>query len=446
VSPLHLSRSRGVGEDRGLADVSVRPARATDAEAAARAQLASWAETGRSTRVLAAASVSELAEAWTEAIVRPPSPRHRVSWPSTADVVVGVAATAPHDDRDADPRDEGALMTLTVAPVARAAVTGRGCSRRGRHAAEAGFDTAYAWVPDERGLDFLVQAGWAEDGARRPSTSTGPGTVLAEEIRLVTDVRPGRDAPSGWPLRHDRRNVERRVDNDSATSRTRRVVDRRGSWHVRRLVRRTRCHQRSERPADVHPVGARLHRRQPVRVRGHRGSRRSPWSGRRPLSCSGSETCCTACGSALSWMPGHPCASSSPPSSSSTRRQRWLSATKTPPSLVPHGLAFWATGLAVYVLWNLATLVGALGATALGDPKTFGLDAAVGAAFLALLWPRVQKPSACRRRAGRCGGGAAPDTVRDARRPVLVAGLVAVAVGLRAPSRVLATQTAAGSS
>ena len=35
-----------VGQDRGMADVSVRPARVTDAEAAARAQLASWAEDG----------------------------------------------------------------------------------------------------------------------------------------------------------------------------------------------------------------------------------------------------------------------------------------------------------------------------------------------------------------------------------------------------------------
>ena len=52
-------------------------------------------------------------------------------------------------------------------------------------------------------------------------------------------------------------------------------------------------------------------------------------------------------------------------------------------------LAFWSTGFAVFALWNLATLLGAVGATALGDPKKFGLDAAVGAAFLGLLWPRL---------------------------------------------------------
>jgi 4-azaleucine resistance transporter AzlC len=51
---------------------------------------------------------------------------------------------------------------------------------------------------------------------------------------------------------------------------------------------------------------------------------------------------------------------------------------------------FLATGLAVFVLWNAATLGGALAGTALGDPRTYGLDAAVGAAFLALLWPRLR--------------------------------------------------------
>jgi predicted branched-subunit amino acid permease len=52
-------------------------------------------------------------------------------------------------------------------------------------------------------------------------------------------------------------------------------------------------------------------------------------------------------------------------------------------------LAFWTTGLAVFVFWNLATLLGALGAEALSDPAVLGLDAAAPAAFLALLAPRV---------------------------------------------------------
>jgi predicted branched-subunit amino acid permease len=52
-------------------------------------------------------------------------------------------------------------------------------------------------------------------------------------------------------------------------------------------------------------------------------------------------------------------------------------------------VGFWATGLGVYFFWNLFTLVGALGAKALGSPAAWGLDGAVPAAFLALVWPRL---------------------------------------------------------
>ena len=50
---------------------------------------------------------------------------------------------------------------------------------------------------------------------------------------------------------------------------------------------------------------------------------------------------------------------------------------------------FWTTALVLYVGWNLATLVGALAGDALGDVRTWGLDAVAAAAFLGLLWPRL---------------------------------------------------------
>ncbi|TME69728.1 MAG: AzlC family ABC transporter permease [Chloroflexi bacterium] len=53
-------------------------------------------------------------------------------------------------------------------------------------------------------------------------------------------------------------------------------------------------------------------------------------------------------------------------------------------------LAFWSTGLALFTLWNLGTLVGALATHALSNPKVLGLDAAPPAAFLALLAPRLR--------------------------------------------------------
>ncbi|MFF2862388.1 AzlC family ABC transporter permease [Streptomyces rubiginosohelvolus] len=53
-------------------------------------------------------------------------------------------------------------------------------------------------------------------------------------------------------------------------------------------------------------------------------------------------------------------------------------------------IGFTVTGLTLYVLWNLTTLVGALGAEALGDTNAWGLDAASPAVFLALLAPMLR--------------------------------------------------------
>ncbi len=71
-------------------------------------------------------------------------------------------------------------------------------------------------------------------------------------------------------------------------------------------------------------------------------------------------------------------------------------------------IGFLTTGATILVLWNLATLVGALAGSAIGDPSAYGLDAAVGAAFLALLWPRLH----------------------DARNRIVALAAVAVALGL----------------
>jgi len=49
-------------------------------------------------------------------------------------------------------------------------------------------------------------------------------------------------------------------------------------------------------------------------------------------------------------------------------------------------IAFWFTGLTLFTFWNLGTLIGALTGSAI-DPKTFGLDAAFPAGFVAMVWP-----------------------------------------------------------
>lgn len=63
--------------------------------------------------------------------------------------------------------------------------------------------------------------------------------------------------------------------------------------------------------------------------------------------------------------------------------------------------AFLATGISVFVFWNLGTLAGALLGSGLGDPRALGLDAMFPAAFLALLAPQLARPEA--RRAAVCG-------------------------------------------
>ena len=91
---------------------------------------------------------------------------------------------------------------------------------------------------------------------------------------------------------------------------------------------------------------------------------------------------------------------------------------------------FLSTGLTIFVLWNLATLVGAVAGEALGDPRAYGLDAAVGGAFLALLWPRLTTPF--NRVAAVLGAVVALALVplTPAGVPVLAAAVVAVGLGL----------------
>lgn len=89
-------------------------------------------------------------------------------------------------------------------------------------------------------------------------------------------------------------------------------------------------------------------------------------------------------------------------------------------------LGFTVTGASLYALWNLTTLLGALGASALGDPDRWGLDAAGPAVFLALLTPMVK---------GRAERAVAALAVllALAALPVLPAGVPVLVAALAAP-------------
>jgi 4-azaleucine resistance transporter AzlC len=91
---------------------------------------------------------------------------------------------------------------------------------------------------------------------------------------------------------------------------------------------------------------------------------------------------------------------------------------------------FWYGGGILFVLWNLTTLIGALAGAQLGDPKSYGLDAASSAAFLALLWPRLSSMMTRVVAVGAAALAVAVVPLVPAGVPVMVAGLAAVLAGL----------------
>lgn len=101
------------------------------------------------------------------------------------------------------------------------------------------------------------------------------------------------------------------------------------------------------------------------------------------------------------------------------------------------------TGVSVFLLWNLFTLLGAIGGTVLGDPRTYGLDAAVGAAFLALLWPRLSDPDGRALALTAAAVALLVVPLAPAGVPVLAAGGTALVAGLLAPRRASAPEEAA---
>jgi predicted branched-subunit amino acid permease len=99
------------------------------------------------------------------------------------------------------------------------------------------------------------------------------------------------------------------------------------------------------------------------------------------------------------------------------------------PEVAASRLGFWVTGAAVFVLWNLMTLVGAIVGNALGDPKRYGLDAAAASAFLALLWPRLKGGEARAVAVAAAFVAIVLSPFVPAGVPVLAAGLAAVVGG-----------------
>jgi len=101
----------------------------------------------------------------------------------------------------------------------------------------------------------------------------------------------------------------------------------------------------------------------------------------------------------------------------------------------PRGLqamreGFWFTGFGVFIFWNLFTLAGAVGAKAMGDPSAWGLDAAVPAAFLGLVWPRLNNSTDKTLAIVAAVFAIATTPFLSAGLPIIGTALLAVAAGL----------------
>ena len=56
---------------------------------------------------------------------------------------------------------------------------------------------------------------------------------------------------------------------------------------------------------------------------------------------------------------------------------------------------FYTVGILLFGFWQVGTLIGALAGGAIGDPKRYGIDTALPAALLAMLWPQLESRRAC---------------------------------------------------
>ena len=97
-------------------------------------------------------------------------------------------------------------------------------------------------------------------------------------------------------------------------------------------------------------------------------------------------------------------------------------------------LGFWLTGIAVFAFWNVFTFVGAVVGSQLGNPTDWGLDAAAAAAFLGLIWPRLNQSKLLVLAVASAFVATSLSAVLPAGIPVLLTAVLAVAfwlVGMR---------------
>ncbi|GAC1445606.1 MAG: GNAT family N-acetyltransferase [Mycobacteriales bacterium] len=170
-----------------MADVSVRPARAQDAEHVAAVQLSTWrtAYGDFLPESSLAVPVAEAAALWLRAIELPPTARHRLVVALDGAELVGLAASGPTEDEDVE---AGELTTLLVEP--RWGRRGHGSRLLAATVAswqedETSLAITWVWERDTASRTFFTAAGWALDGATR---GLDTGLRVERQLRLHADV------------------------------------------------------------------------------------------------------------------------------------------------------------------------------------------------------------------------------------------------------------------
>jgi L-amino acid N-acyltransferase YncA len=169
-----------------VADVSVRPARAEDAERVAAVQLSTW-RTAYSFLPQDALDVpvEQAAALWLRAIELPPTATHRVLVAMDGSELVGFAASGPSDEDDAVE-----VSTLLVEPRwGRRGHGSRLLAATVDHWQQDAATTAVSWIweRDAASRSFFTGAGWELDGTAR-GLDTGPR--IERQVRLHADVSP----------------------------------------------------------------------------------------------------------------------------------------------------------------------------------------------------------------------------------------------------------------
>lgn len=176
------------------ADVSVRIGWADDATGIAEVQVRAWRHAYAGLlpdEVVSAMDPQEFAAAWHTSLNHPKDARNRVLVALERNTIRGFAITGASSDPDSDPVADGEVSEFAIDPEQTRLGHGSRLLQACADTLRADkFTRAVLWLSstDEILRGFLIDAGWAPDGAHRELDLHGDGSVTVKQVRLHTDL------------------------------------------------------------------------------------------------------------------------------------------------------------------------------------------------------------------------------------------------------------------